>query len=106
MNIQARLDHDTILANQGRPVHLALELLAPISETSTRRPMAFCAVVDRSGSMTGEPLSKAKAACESIIRNLRSNDQFALVVFDQIAEVVLPMGTLTSKSAWNCFFSD
>jgi hypothetical protein len=48
----------------------------------------------------------SKAACESIIRNLRSNDQFALVVFDQIAEVVLPMGTLTSKSAWNCFFSD
>lgn len=99
MNIQARLDHATILANQGRPVHLALELLAPVSETSTRRPMAFCAVVDRSGSMSGEPLSKAKAACESIIRNLRSNDQFALVVFDQIAEVVLPMGTLTSKSA-------
>lgn len=99
MNIQARLDHATILANQGRPVHLALELLAPVSETSTRRPMAFCAVVDRSGSMKGEPLSKAKAACESIIRNLRSNDQFALVVFDQIAEVVLPMGTLTRKSA-------
>ncbi len=99
MNIQARLDHKTILANQGRPVHLALELLAPASEASTRRPMAFCAVVDRSGSMSGEPLSKAKAACESIIRNLRSNDQFALVVFDEIAEVVLPMGPLARKSA-------
>lgn len=99
MKIQARLDHSTILANQGRPVHLALELVAPHAETSSRRPMAFCAVLDRSGSMRGEPLSKAKAACESIIRNLRSNDQFALVVFDDRAEVVLPMGTVTSKSA-------
>jgi len=99
MKIQARLDHATILANQGRPVHLALELLAPQAEASSRHPMAFCAVLDRSGSMRGEPLSKAKAACESIIRNLRSNDQFALVVFDDRAEVVLPMGTVTRKSA-------
>jgi Ca-activated chloride channel homolog len=99
MKIQARLDHATILANQGRPVHLALELLAPQAEASSRRSMAFCAVLDRSGSMRGEPLSKAKAACESIIRNLRSNDQFALVVFDDRAEVVLPMATVTCKSA-------
>jgi len=99
MKIQARLDHATILANQGRPVHLALELLAPQAEASSRRPMAFCAVLDRSGSMRGEPLSKAKAACESIIRNLRSNDQFSLVVFDDRAEVVLPMGSVSHKSA-------
>ncbi|MFM8831433.1 MAG: vWA domain-containing protein [Spartobacteria bacterium] len=99
MKIQARLDHSTILANQGRPVHLALELVAPPAEASSRRPMAFCAVLDRSGSMRGEPLAKAKAACESIIRNLRSNDQFALVIFDDRAEVVLPMGSVTRKSA-------
>ncbi|MFM8716505.1 MAG: vWA domain-containing protein [Spartobacteria bacterium] len=99
MKIQARLDHSTILANQGRPVHLALELVAPPTEASSRRPMAFCAVLDRSGSMRGEPLAKAKAACESIIRNLRSNDQFALVIFDDRAEVVLPMGSVTRKSA-------
>ncbi len=99
MKIQARLDHATILANQGRPVHLALELLAPQAEASSRRPMAFCAVLDRSGSMRGEPLSKAKAACESIIRNLRSNDQFSLVVFDDRAEVVLPMASVSHKSA-------
>ena len=99
MNIQARLDHATILANQGRPVHLALDLIAPHAEATLRRPMAFCAVLDRSGSMGGEPLSKAKAACESIIRNLRADDQFALVVFDAHAEVILPLGTVTRKSA-------
>lgn len=98
MKIQARLDHATILANQGRPVHLAVELVAPPAEASVRRPMTFCAVLDRSGSMSGEPLAKAKAACESIIRNLRSNDQFALVMFDNSAEVVLPMGPVTCKS--------
>jgi Ca-activated chloride channel family protein len=97
MKIQARLDHSTILANQGRPVHLALELLAPQVQSGTRRPMAFCTVLDRSGSMRGEPLAKAKAACESIIRNLRPSDEFALVVFDKSAEVVIPMGPVNRK---------
>jgi len=97
MKIQARLDHSTILANQGRPVHLALELLAPQVQSGTRRPMAFCTVLDRSGSMRGEPLAKAKAACESILRNLRPSDEFALVVFDKSAEVVIPMGPVARK---------
>jgi Ca-activated chloride channel family protein len=59
--------------------------------------MAFCAVLDRSGSMAGRPLDQAKAACAGIIRNLRATDQFALVAFDDRAEVVLPMGTVRDK---------
>lgn len=98
MKIQAHLDHSTILANQGCPVHLALELTAPFAEAGERRPMAFCAILDRSGSMAGRPLAHAKAACEGIIRNLRSSDQFALVTFDDIAEVVLPMATVRDKA--------
>jgi hypothetical protein len=31
MKIKAHLDHSTILANQERPVHLALELTAPFA---------------------------------------------------------------------------
>ena len=98
MKIQAHLDHSTILANQGCPVHLALELTAPFAEAGERRPMAFCAILDRSGSMAGRPLAHAKAACEGIIRNLRASDQFALVTFDDTAEVVLPMATVRDKA--------
>ena len=98
MKIQAQLDHSTILANQGCPVHLALELTAPFAEAGERRPMAFCAILDRSGSMAGRPLAHAKAACEGIIRNLRTSDQFALVTFDDTAEVVLPMATVRDKA--------
>ena len=98
MKIQAQLDHSTILANQGCPVHLALELTAPFAEAGERRPMAFCAILDRSGSMAGRPLAQAKAACEGIIRNLRASDQFALVAFDDTAQVVLPMATVRDKA--------
>lgn len=98
MKIQTQLDHSTILANQGCPVHLALELTAPFAEAGERRPMAFCAILDRSGSMAGRALAHAKSACEGIIRNLRASDQFALIAFDDTAEVVLPMATVRDKA--------
>ncbi len=99
MNIDCRLDYSTILANQGRPVHLAVGFKAPQATSEERRPMAFCVVLDRSGSMAGDPLRNAKAASEIVVRNMRSGDQFALVAFDDSAQVIVPMQTLENKAA-------
>jgi Ca-activated chloride channel homolog len=41
--------------------------------------------------MTGEPLELAKQACAGIIRNLRPNDLFSVAVFDDAAQVVIPL---------------
>jgi Ca-activated chloride channel family protein len=94
MKIEARLDYSTILGNQARPVHLALRFEAPASseaDSTPRRPMAFCAVLDRSGSMGGAPLHHAREACRGVITNLRPGDLFALVTFDESAEVIIPL---------------
>ena len=81
MNIQYSLDHETILSNQERNVHLVLKLTAPKRESNTREPIAFNVVLDRSGSMQGQPLHQAKLACERVIQNLRNDDLFSLVIF-------------------------
>jgi Ca-activated chloride channel family protein len=47
--------------------------------------------------MAGLPLRNAKLACETVIRNLRGGDEFALVIFDDRAEVVIPMQKITDK---------
>ena len=91
MKIKAQLDYSTILRNEGRPVHLSVNLRAGSAGEEQRRPMAFCAILDRSGSMAGLPLRNAKLACETVIRNLRAGDEFALVTFDDRAEVAIPM---------------
>lgn len=101
MKIDCRLDYSTILANQGRPVHLAMGFKAPSCQSGTRSPMAFCVVLDRSGSMSGEPLRKAKAASEAVVRNLHSSDQFALVAFDDSARVVVPMQAMENRETVN-----
>jgi Ca-activated chloride channel family protein len=98
MKTDCRLDYSTILANQGRPVHLAVSLTAGAAAAEARRALAFCVVLDRSGSMAGAPLRNARLACETVIRNLRPADGFALVAFDDRAEVVIPLQPVTDKA--------
>src|SRR6516165_1247842 len=92
MKIDLTLDYQTILRNEPRPVHLVATLCAPKLETHNRpRSAAFAVVLDRSGSMAGEPLRLAREACAAVVRNLRPDDLFTLVVFGDSAQVVIPL---------------
>jgi Ca-activated chloride channel family protein len=92
MKINLTLDYQTILRNEPRPVHLIATLSAPKLEAHTRpRSVAFAVVLDRSGSMASEPLRLAREACATVVRNLRTDDLFTLVVFDDSAQVVIPL---------------
>src|ERR1700757_4086847 len=92
MKIELELDYKTILRNSSRPVHLVAKLTAPaLPLTQRARPTAFTVVLDRSGSMSGAPIEHAKRACREVIKNLRPEDYFSLVVFDSSAQVVIPL---------------
>ena len=92
MNIDLTLDYQTILRNEPRPVHLVANLCALKLEALARpRSASFAVVLDRSGSMAGEPLRMAREACAAVVRNLRPDDLFTLVVFDDSAQVVIPL---------------
>ena len=100
MKTELLLDHATILANQARPIHFALRFTADEVAMAARRPAAFCVVLDRSGSMEGRPLEHALTATRTAIKNLRKEDHFALVVFDDAAQVVIRLAVATAKTAW------
>ena len=100
MKTEPLLDHATILANQARPIHFALRFTADEVAMAARRPAAFCVVLDRSGSMEGRPLEHALTATRTAIKNLRKEDHFALVVFDDAAQVVVPLAVAKAKTAW------
>jgi Ca-activated chloride channel family protein len=92
MKIDLTLDYQTILRNEPRPVHLVANLRAPKLDAHSRpRSAAFAVVLDRSGSMAGEPLRLARESCAAAVRNLRADDLFTLVVFDDSARVVIPL---------------
>jgi Ca-activated chloride channel family protein len=99
MKINASLDFTVILANRAQPVHFALQLEAATLNQTRPRPAAFCVVLDRSGSMNGPPLDKAKQAAKLAARNLRPEDNFSLVIFDTEAQVLIPSQVAANKDA-------
>jgi Ca-activated chloride channel family protein len=101
MKIETYLDYQTILANQPRPVHFAVKLTASELDQARPKPAAFCLVLDRSGSMAGEPLSLAKQAAQLTIKNLRPGDHFALVTFETEARTLIPLQDAADKAAMN-----
>jgi Ca-activated chloride channel family protein len=78
-----------------------VRLTAPAQPLTHRaRPAAFTVVLDRSGSMQGAPIENAKRACREVIKNLRPEDYFSLVVFDDSAQVVIPLERPTNRFSW------
>jgi Ca-activated chloride channel family protein len=99
MKITASLDYAVILANTQQPIHFALQLEAANLAKARPRPAAFCIVLDRSGSMQGPPLEKAKQAAKLAARNLRPEDHFSLVTFESQAQVLIPAQIAADKAS-------
>jgi len=100
MKTEFFLDYPTILANQARPVNFAIRFEADVVGTPRPKPAAFCAVLDRSGSMAGPPLAHAREAAKVAVRNLRPSDRFSLVIFDDEARTVIPLQPATNKQSF------
>jgi uncharacterized protein (DUF58 family) len=91
MHVSTHLDIDLVAIDQADEVTCLLEFTAPESPATQQRPgRTLMLVLDRSGSMAGEPLAAAKDAIARLVRQLAPHDCFGLVVFDDQAEVVIP----------------
>ena len=77
--------------------HVLVRLVAPAqpvtenSATAQRAPLDLALVIDRSGSMSGDPLKAALESSVRIIQGLRSDDRIAVVAFDDHVQVVQPL---------------
>lgn len=82
MKIESRFDHAVVQAGQPCVVHVLLTLSAPASASDNPRPgLNIAAVIDRSGSMSGEPLEYAKQSVSLLLDQLGPEDRFSLVVY-------------------------
>lgn len=62
-----------------------------------RTPMNLCLVIDRSGSMEGQPLEYVKQACSHVVDLLSPNDVLSIVTFEEMVEVLMPPQQVTNK---------
>ena len=92
MHIESHLDVDVIAHESQDSVTCMLQLKAPTAASADNRlGQTLVVVLDRSGSMSGDPLDSAKAALQSLIHRLAPKDRFGVVVFDDAAQVIVPI---------------
>ncbi len=64
----------------------------------SRLPLNLSLVIDRSGSMDGEPLEQAKRACALVVDMLKPTDVLSVITFEDGADVVMPARRMTNKA--------
>jgi Ca-activated chloride channel family protein len=78
--------------------HLLLLLKASGAMMGRRMPLNLCLVIDRSGSMEGEPLEYVKRACGYVVDLLEPSDVLSIVTFEEQVDVVMPARRVMNKA--------
>ena len=91
MQPNVTMDRTLVAVEVGETVHVMLELVAPAAAAVERAPIDVVAVIDRSGSMDGQPLESVIAATNMLVRLLGPNDRIAVVTFDDRVDLVMPL---------------
>jgi len=86
------------LESAPRPGRVYLLLLVSAGgPPEVRLPTNLCLLIDRSGSMEGQPLESAKQACNYVVDSLEANDVLSLVMFDDQVDVLMPPRRVINK---------
>jgi Ca-activated chloride channel family protein len=95
--------HPALVSGFDNTVDLLVRLQAPAApqQASERPPLNLAIVLDRSGSMDGPPLHEAKRCAGMIVDRLGTRDRAALVVYDDIVDVLVPTTLVVDKAAFH-----
>lgn len=90
---------------EGGTIEVLVRVQAPerapeaAGATHKRIPLRLALVVDRSGSMAGEPLTGALRCVQLIGASLQPDDQLAVVLYDDKVQVPVPLVKSTGAQA-------
>ena len=87
MKTEILLDHEPV-ADGGYLVRALLRITGEAPEPSDRPGLNLAVVLDRSGSMAGEPLKRAKEAAGLLVRRLADDDVVSVVAYDEEVRTV------------------
>ena len=100
IKVTAALGHPVLLADQKQTSYLKVSLTGfSTSRMEKRTPVNVAIVLDRSGSMTGEKLRKAKEAAILAIDRLNTDDIVSVVAYDNQVQVLVPATKVSDRAA-------
>lgn len=86
------------LSNEPSRDHVLLQLRSSANMMGRRLPINLALVIDRSGSMEGEPLDYVKRACGYVVDLLDQNDVLSIITFEEQVDVIMPARRVVNKT--------
>lgn len=100
VNCTVDLDRAVLPAGQTQTAVIKINLdAAPLPDRTARPPVNLALVLDRSGSMQGGKITKAREAAIEALRRLNGTDRFALVAYDHRVDTLVPSQS-PRNSSW------
>ncbi len=87
LDFSAALSHGKLPSASFDEIYVDLQVKAGELRPETRAPLNVALVIDRSGSMRGEPMQKAKEAARTFVDALDERDRIALITFDNTSKI-------------------
>ncbi|MGD9253239.1 MAG: VWA domain-containing protein [Holophagae bacterium] len=97
-SVDITLSHPLIHAGAPNTVYLKVGLTVA-GEIGYRAPVNVAIVIDRSGSMQGEKLARAKEAAALAVERLRPDDIVSIIAYDDTVRTLLPATKVADRSA-------
>jgi Ca-activated chloride channel family protein len=90
-----------LLAGHDNELDVLVRVQAPEAPAGIppRHALHLALVIDRSGSMAGEPLEHAKRCAEFMLDGLQDSDRLSVVAFDNQVATLAPAARLGDKTA-------
>ena len=100
VQLNVSMANPTLLAEKKQTTFIKIGLTGfKMKSSAQRAPVNVSIVLDKSGSMSGNKIAKAKEAAIAAIRRLGKRDIVSIVVYDSTVQVVVPATKLTDKES-------
>jgi Ca-activated chloride channel family protein len=101
LHLKITPEYEFISNRKDAEVTLKITLEGAESTSERRTPINLAIVLDRSGSMRGAKLEKARQAASIVLEQLGQNDIFSVVTYDNRADVLIPPQPVTNREKLN-----
>lgn len=99
IELSVQPERDLLLRGGPREMIVQIGLIAKHSGEKRKTPLNLALVLDRSGSMAGAKLEKARQAGCVAVDQMAEGDVFSVVVYDDEAEVLIPPQKVGDREA-------
>ncbi len=100
VKLDVAMGNPVLMAGQKHTTYLKVGLTGfEIEKNIKRAPVNISLVIDKSGSMSGDKMNKAKEAAIMAVNRLDKNDIVSIISYDSTVNVLVPSTKLTDKSS-------